>query len=58
MDNAVISSPEDINNFETLKAVADDIQAKIKTRINDQFGYDLKGAFTSRRYGWIFRLEI
>ena len=29
MDNAVISSPEDINNFETLKAVADDIQARL-----------------------------
>lgn len=46
MDNAVISSPEDINNFETLKAVADDIQARLD-EINDQFGYDLKGAFTS-----------
>ena len=45
MDNAVISSPED-NNFETLKAVADDIQARLD-EINDQFGYDLKGAFTS-----------
>ena len=46
MDNAVISSPEDINNFETLKVVADDIQARLD-EINDQFGYDLKGAFTS-----------
>ena len=46
MDNAVISSVEDINNFETLKAVADDIQARLD-EINDQFGYDLKGAFTS-----------
>ena len=46
MDNAVISSQEDINNFETLKAVADDIQARLD-EINDQFGYDLKGAFTS-----------
>lgn len=46
MDNAVISSPEDINKFETLKAVADDIQARLD-EINDQFGYDLKGAFTS-----------
>ena len=46
MDNAGISSPEDINNFETLKAVADDIQARLD-EINDQFGYDLKGAFTS-----------
>ena len=28
MDNAVISSPDEINNFATLKAVADDIQAR------------------------------
>lgn len=46
MDNAVISSPDEINNFETLKAVADDIQAR-KDEINDEFGYDLLGAFTS-----------
>lgn len=46
MDNAVISSPEEINNFATLKAVADDIQAR-KDEINDQFGYELLGAFTS-----------
>ena len=46
LDNAVISSPEDINNFETLKAVADDIQARLD-EINETFGYELKGAFTS-----------
>lgn len=46
LDNAVISAPEDINNFETLKAVADDIQARLD-EINDTFGYELKGAFTS-----------
>lgn len=46
MDNAVISSPDEINNFATLKAVADDIQAR-KDEINDQFGYELLGAFTS-----------
>ena len=46
MDNAVISSPDEINNFATLKAVADDIQAR-KDEINDKFGYDLLGAFTS-----------
>lgn len=40
MDGAVISSPEEINNFETLKAVADDIQAK-----KDDLG--VLGAFTS-----------
>lgn len=46
MDNAVVSSPDEINNFATLKAVADDIQAR-KDEINDEFGYDLLGAFTS-----------
>ena len=46
MDNAVISSIDEINNFETLKAVADDIQSRLD-EINDQFGYDLQGAFTS-----------
>lgn len=46
MDNAVISSIEEINSFEKLKAVADDIQARLD-EINDEFGYDLKGAFTS-----------
>ena len=46
MDNAVISSIDEINNFATLKAVADDIQAR-KDEINSQFGYDLQGAFTS-----------
>lgn len=40
MDGAVISSAEDINNFDTLKAVADDIQAK-----KDELG--VQGAFTS-----------
>lgn len=46
MDGAVVSSIDEINNFETLKAVADDIQARLD-EINDAFGYDLKGAFTS-----------
>ena len=46
MDNAVISSVDEINNFETLKAVADDIQSRLD-EINDKFGYDLQGAFTS-----------
>ena len=40
MDGAVISSAADINNFATLKAVADDIQAK-----KDELG--VLGAFTS-----------
>ncbi|MBQ4128203.1 MAG: ABC transporter substrate-binding protein [Ruminococcus sp.] len=39
-DKAVISSPEEINNFETLKAVAEDIQSK-----REELG--IKGAFTS-----------
>ena len=46
LDNAVISSPEDINNFETLKAVAEDIQGRLD-EMNETFGYELKGAFTS-----------
>lgn len=40
MDGAVISDISEINNFETLKAVADDIQAK-----KDDLG--VEGAFTS-----------
>ena len=40
MDGAVIKSADEINNFETLKKVADDIQAK-----KDDLGVD--GAFTS-----------
>lgn len=40
LENAVISSPEEINNFEVLKAVADDIQAR-----KDELG--VEGAFTS-----------
>lgn len=46
MDNAVISSIDEINNFKTLKAVADDIQSRLD-EINKEFGYDLQGAFTS-----------
>ena len=53
MDNAVISSPDEINSFDKLKAVADDIQAR-KDEINSQFGYDLQGAFTSAGMDWIF----
>ena len=40
LDGAKVSKPEDINNFATLKAVADDIQAR-----KDELG--VKGAFTS-----------
>jgi len=46
MDGAVIASPDEIVDFATLKAVADDIQARLD-EINEQFGYELTGAFTS-----------
>ena len=46
MDGAKVKSVDEINNFDTLKAVADDIQAR-KDEINEQFGYNLLGAFTS-----------
>ncbi len=46
MDGAVVSSVDEINNFATLKAVADDIQGRLD-EINSTFNYDLKGAFTS-----------
>lgn len=45
MNNAVVKSAEEINSFDTLKAVADDIQLRLD-EINDKFGYDLQGAFT------------
>jgi len=40
LDNAVVTSVDEINNFEKLKAVADDIQAR-----KDELG--VEGAFTS-----------
>ncbi|MCI6019724.1 MAG: ABC transporter substrate-binding protein [Clostridiales bacterium] len=40
LDNAVVTSVEEINNFDKLKAVADDIQAR-----KDELG--VEGAFTS-----------
>lgn len=46
MDNAVVSSAEEINSFDKLKAVADDIQKRLD-EINDKYGYELQGAFTS-----------
>lgn len=46
LDNAVISKPEDINSFDTLKAVADDIQSRLD-EMNDKYNLDLQGAFTS-----------
>ena len=44
--NAVISSVEDINSFETLNAVATDINNRVD-EINDILGTDLTGAFAS-----------
>jgi len=46
LKDAKIKSADDIKDFDTLKAVADDIQ-KRKDEINKAGGYDLKGAFTS-----------
>lgn len=46
MENAVVASADEINSFEKLKAVADDIQSRLD-EINEQFGYELKGAFSS-----------
>lgn len=46
MDNAVISSIDEINNFDTLKAVADDIQARA-SELAEASGFDIESAFTS-----------
>lgn len=46
MDGAVVSSVDEINSFDTLKAVAEDINSRVD-EINDEFGYDLQGAFAS-----------
>ena len=55
MEGAVIKSADEINNFETLKKVADDIQAK-----KDDLGVD--GAFTSAGFDsssdWRFKTHL
>ena len=55
MDGAVIKSADEINNFETLKKVADDIQAK-----KDDLG--VEGAFTSAGFDsssdWRFKTHL
>lgn len=55
MDGAVVSSVDQINNFKTLKAVADDIQAK-----KDKLG--VQGAFTSAGFDassdWRFKTHL
>ena len=54
-DGAVVKSVEEINNFETLKAVADDIQAK-----KDDLG--IEGAFASAGFDassdWRFKTHL
>lgn len=46
MDGAVIKSAEDIKNFDVLFEVANDINNR-KEELNDEFGYDITGAFAS-----------
>lgn len=46
LDNAVVKSAEEINSFDKLKAVADDIQARLD-EMNSTYGLELEGAFTS-----------
>lgn len=46
MENAVVSSPEEISSFDVLKAVAEDINSRLD-EINESFGYELQGAFAS-----------
>ena len=53
MDGAKVSSVDEINSFDKLKAVADDIQSRladVSAAANDEAGsdiYELEGAFTS-----------
>lgn len=46
MDGAVISSVDEIDNFDTLKAVIEDINSRVD-EINDELGTFLTGAVTS-----------
>ncbi len=46
LPNAVISDASDIKDFATLKAVAEDINARVD-EINEAFDYELTGAFAS-----------
>lgn len=46
MEGAVVTSIDEINSFETLKAVAEDINSRVD-EINEELGTDLTGAFTS-----------
>lgn len=46
LDNAVVTSVDEINSFDKLKAVADDIQARLD-EMNTKFNLNLEGAFAS-----------
>ena len=46
MDGAVVKSVDEINNFDTLKKVADDISSRVD-EINEALGTDLTEAFAS-----------
>lgn len=46
MEGAVVSSIDEINSFDTLKAVAEDITARLD-EVNEALGTDLTGAFAS-----------
>ena len=46
VEGAVISSVDDIKDFATLKAVAEDINSRVD-EINDALGTNLTGAFSS-----------
>ena len=46
MDNAVVTSIDEINNFDTLKAVADDINARTD-EVAEASGFDVTEAFAS-----------
>lgn len=46
LDNAVVSSIEEINSLDTLQAVAEDIQGRL-SEVSEASGFDVQGAFTS-----------
>lgn len=46
LENAVVDSVDKINSFDTLKAVADDIQARA-SEVAEASGFDIQSAFTS-----------
>lgn len=46
MDDAVVTSIDEIDDLDTLEAVAEDINNRVD-EINETFGYELEGAFSS-----------